>query len=116
MTPRPHAAIDTAVFGTEVMLHDRRSDLTHELNPSASAVWLLIDGRHTVDQIAAELADLFHAPQADVEAGVRQAMGQFEALGVLAGSLEPDVAPAIEFRPVAEPLCGRMVMARPPDP
>lgn len=114
--PRPHAAIDTAVFGNSIMLHDRRSDATHELNASASAVWLLADGRRSLDQISSDLAQTFDAPLTDVQSGVREAVDQFEALGVLDGSADPGAAPAIEFKPVADSLNGQSVMARPPDP
>lgn len=116
MNLRPHEAIDSAAFGTEVMLHDRRNNLTHELNSSAAAVWLMLDGHRTLDQIVTELADRFRVLRNEVEVGVTEVVSQLEALGVLDGSIEPDVAPAIELRPFAESYGGQRVMARPPDP
>ena len=33
------------MFETEVVVYDDRSGVVHHLNPSASAIWLLLDGR-----------------------------------------------------------------------
>ena len=43
--PRPHPAVETAYLAPEVVLWDGRHHQVHHLNPSASAVWLCIDGR-----------------------------------------------------------------------
>lgn len=43
--PARHPSVETAVFDTEVVLYDDRSGMVHHLNPSASAIWLLLDGR-----------------------------------------------------------------------
>jgi PqqD family protein of HPr-rel-A system len=40
-----HPSVETAVFGTEVVIYDDRSGMVHHLNPSASSIWLLLDGR-----------------------------------------------------------------------
>ena len=115
-TPAPHESIRTGLFGTEVVLHDRRSDVTHQMNPAASAVWLCLDGKTAVSNIVDELAGVFGAPRADVEAGVRDILSDLNGLGALRGSPDPGLMPALQLKPVEEPHAGREVMPRPPDP
>jgi PqqD family protein of HPr-rel-A system len=43
--PARHPSVETAVFETEVVIYDDRSGMVHHLNPSASSIWLLLDGR-----------------------------------------------------------------------
>ncbi|HKN90002.1 MAG TPA: PqqD family protein [Acidimicrobiia bacterium] len=43
--PARHPAVETAVFEPEVVIYDDRSGMVHHLNPSASSIWLLLDGR-----------------------------------------------------------------------
>ena len=55
--PAPHDAIDTVFLEPEVVLFDGRDASVVRLNPSASAVWLLLDGATPPAAIATELAD-----------------------------------------------------------
>ena len=110
-----HPAVETGMFGDEVTLHDLRTDETHELNPSAAAVWLSMVGGRTAESIVDYLSARYGAPAGQVEADVREVVHQFEARGLLLGSPEPTAPPALTLTPTAADFEGRSVMPRPPD-
>lgn len=83
--PRPHPAVETAFLAPEAVLWDTRHQQVHHLNPSASAVWLLIDGELTADQIARELCDIFGAEFDAVRPDVDDAIAEFVRRGLLVG-------------------------------
>ena len=114
--PRAHDAVETGAFGAEVKLVDRRTNTIHDLNSSASAVWLLMDGDLPVDEIVAELVVLSGAPTVQVQSWVRDSLVHFDSLGLLEGGSEPEGPPAFTVKIVAEQVSGRDVMPRPPDP
>ena len=72
--PAPHDAIETVFLEPEAVLYDDRTKSVLRLNPSASAVWLLLDGQTPPDGIAAELAELTGVPadvlRPDVDAAI----------------------------------------------
>ena len=82
--PTRHPAVETAVFETEVVVYDDRTGMVHHLNPSASAIWLLLDGR----PLAAVIDTLN------------------ETTGVLRDDLRPDVVRAITAFRDADLLVG----------
>lgn len=59
--PRRRADVHGVELDDESVLYDTRNDRLHLLNWSASAVWWSIDGRAGVGELAAGLADRFHA-------------------------------------------------------
>lgn len=81
--PRRHPAIETAVLGGEAVLYDERSGMVHHLNTSASAIWLLLDGR-SFEELVAALVEATGVAPAQIRADVRRAIGDFEAARLLA--------------------------------
>ena len=84
------------------------------LNPSASAVWLLLDGATTPAVIADELAEIVGLPADALASDVEAAVADFAAQGLLAGT-----ARAADEDDVAAPVDGDggpFVLPRPPDP
>jgi hypothetical protein len=72
----------------DVRLHDRelRSFLvvpdrgvTHELNPTARAVWELCDGTTTVDELVVAICQIFSVERENATADVVAIVGQLEA-------------------------------------
>ena len=88
--PRPHPAVETAFLAPEVVLWDSRRHRVHHFNPSASAVWLCIDGQLTADQIATELSEIFETPREVIRPDVDDAIAEFVRLGLLAGEGESE--------------------------
>ncbi len=84
--PAPHPAVETALVGGRAVLFDDRSAQIHELNASASAVWMLIDGQLRVDQIVAELGRLLGVAEGVLATDVTNALADFARRGLLAGS------------------------------
>jgi hypothetical protein len=78
--------------GDEVIVYDRSNDRAHRLNPTAARVWRALDGRKTVDQLAATLG---------VEAGlVRLAVTDLAGAHLLAGEV-PELSRRRALRKVA---------------
>ena len=82
--PTRHPSVETAVFGTEAVLYDERSGIVHYLNPSACAIWMLLDGR-PVSDIVITLSQTTGLPPADMRRDVLQALIELGAVGLLAG-------------------------------
>lgn len=116
--PRPHPSVETAFLAPEAVLWDGRHHEVHHLNPSASAVWLLIDGELTADQIARELSDLFDAEYDVVRPDVDEAIAEFVRRGLLLGGDDHDDHHAHGDDPGASSaeVAGVTPLPRPPDP
>ncbi|MDQ1493028.1 MAG: hypothetical protein QOJ23_5542 [Actinomycetota bacterium] len=82
--PARHPAIETAVFGSEAVLYDERSGMVHQLNGSACAIWMLLDGR-PVDDVVATLSQTTGIPDDDLRRDVLQALTELGAAGLLTG-------------------------------
>lgn len=82
--PTRNASVETVVLGNEAVLYDERSGTVHHLNPSACAVWMLLDGRPLAEVVAA-LADRTGAARAEIERDVGRAVAGFGEAGLLAG-------------------------------
>jgi len=124
--PRPHPSVETAFLAPEAVLYDMRHHQVHHLNPSASAVWLLIDGVASAAEIATELSEIFSAPYDVVRADVATAIDDFHARGLLdAGEEKPSAAGEVD-RPLGahnhdsagpdHSEAGVHPLPRPPDP
>lgn len=110
--PAPHASVETAFLAPEAVLFDDRHGEIHHLNPSASAVWLMIDGELSIVEIAAELSDIFGVPESEILPDVETSVADFRSRGLLDGAerAQPDVARVDEVPQRIQTL------ARPPDP
>ena len=78
--PRTHPAIEAAWVVDRYLLFDERDGVVHELSPSASAVWHLVDGATTGAAIAEELS---RQVGRDISADVHVAVTDFARLGLL---------------------------------
>jgi len=125
--PQPHPSVETAFLPPEAVLWDGRHHQVHHLNPSASAVWLLIDGELSADEIAAELCDIFGTEYSVVRPDVDDAIAEFARRGLLVGGDRPQGHDDPEHQgavsghdhvpgdPLAE-AAGVTPLPRPPDP
>ncbi len=101
---RPHPNIETAFVGNEAVLLNVDSGEVFALNPSASAVWLLLDGELPATAIADDLADIVGLPRSALLPDVEAAIDRFAQQGLL----EP---PA----PLDDPVHGPIPLYPPPD-
>ncbi|MDO8392259.1 MAG: PqqD family protein [Actinomycetota bacterium] len=86
LVPQPAPFVRTAFLDDEAVLylvHETRAVL---LNPTAAVVWAAIDGETSVAEIAALLAETFHAQPATVRDDVELVLRHLMELGALARS------------------------------
>lgn len=85
MTEDPQAdpAVLTRVLDGEAVLFDSRTGTVTHLNPSASAVWMLLDGTQPLPGVVSELAGIFDAPLEVILPDVAAAVADFGARGLL---------------------------------
>lgn len=112
LRPWPHPAVETAFLAPEAVLFDDRHGEVHHLNPSASAVWLMLDGARSIAEIATELSAIFDVPESVMMPDVTAIVSDFRRRGLLNGA----------DRPASETQTGDEVsqrietLQRPPDP
>ena len=81
--PRDGVALGEAVG--QSVLFDRWTWAIHLLNPAAAVVWQCLDGAGSLDEIAADIADVLAVPSADARAAVIEATRGFGREGLLRG-------------------------------
>lgn len=75
MVPRRRKGVRGEEIDGESVLYDARNASLHLLNASASAVWWLIDGVSSIEQLAAELAARFDAAPETMRSDVVKLVG-----------------------------------------
>lgn len=81
--PRKHPSVETAVLGPEAVLYDERSGMVHHLNPTANAIWMLLDGR-PLGGVVQSLSERTGIPPEDLLPDVVHAIDELRAAGLLA--------------------------------
>lgn len=84
--PVPRIRPDLAsvqVEGERLILDEVNGDL-HHLDPLASVIWDLLDGRSVESEVASDLADVFRVPVEVVQKDLEQLLERLEAQGLLA--------------------------------
>lgn len=83
VVPRKHAGYRYEMLDGEFMLYSSERTQAVYLNESASAIWGLIDGRRSVEEIAELLAGAFEVPLAEMRADVMEALKRMAEDGVV---------------------------------
>jgi PqqD family protein of HPr-rel-A system len=81
--PAPHPSVETAVLGAEAVLYDERSGMVHHLNASACAIWVLLVGGCSVDEVVTALSERTGIPPAEMQGHVVRTIGEFGSAGLL---------------------------------
>ena len=100
---RPRHGLAQVRIDDEVVVYDASNDTAHLLNPSAAAIWSLLDGERDATAVGAVLADRFPGADEQVRADVQAALDAFDGLGLL-DDVEPtatDSAPGTSTSPDA---------------
>ena len=76
---RPKVRPDLAVveLDGEAIVYDDQARKLHHLNPTATIVLSLRDGRSTIPELSGEIAEAFGLPRDEVERQVRTLLRQF---------------------------------------
>lgn len=83
---KPGAWVRELNIDGAVTLFNTQTQTALVLNDTASDVWRLLDGDHEVDDIVAELAEVYDADVGVVRAGVEDAIAQFHEYLLLESS------------------------------
>ncbi len=75
--------VDCVEVDGEFVLYDDVLGVLHRLNPTASALWQCLDGSGTLEEIAADMADIYAADPAQVLADVVGTARRFDEAGLL---------------------------------
>ncbi len=102
--PCPRPDIETAFVGGEAVLLNVDTGVVYALNPSASVVWLMLDGVLSTTAIADELSEIIHVPADELLPDVEAAIAGFAEQGLL------------ELTPAAATQLSKSYLFPPPDP
>lgn len=104
--PRPACGLLTTELEGELLLLDKRTDRLHRLDPLGTVIWNVLDGEVTVDELVADLADVFQAPRGDVRADLDNFVAALRAVGLLDGVEPPGGHLVAESTPESAPVEG----------
>ena len=79
----PAAHILETEIGAEISLYDPKSDSVLVLNETASDVWRLCDGEHTLDELVELLAGAYGVESGSIQSDVEQAVSTMIGEGFL---------------------------------
>jgi Coenzyme PQQ synthesis protein D (PqqD) len=82
----PAATVREAEIDGAISLYDNRTKNVVVLNPTASDVWRLADGQHTLTDIVRLLASAYSVEAAEICGDVERTVGELRAAGVLTAS------------------------------
>ena len=71
-------------LGKERLLYDPTTDKAHTLNPTASLIWSLCDGRHSLQEIRKAIQENFSLKgTVEVEKDILKNLKELQELGLL---------------------------------
>lgn len=82
--PAHHPRIAARVFSGEAVIITPAENMVRMLNPVGSRVWELVDGTHTVEEIAAALTQEFDVELAQARGSATAFVDELAAKGLLA--------------------------------
>lgn len=91
--PQARVDVQSADFGSEVMIYDPRSDLYHFLNATARQIWQLCDGSHGIDDMVDDVLKTFpQVPETQVRRDVERVVQDFVEKGLVVWAAADDAA------------------------
>ena len=81
--PRRRADLNSRIVDGEMVVLDRRHEFIHQLNLTAAYIWGRCDGKASIKDIAAQLAETFDVAYEIALRDVVQVMRQFQDLQLL---------------------------------
>ena len=109
---RPRALVGALAFGDSGLLIDLPIRQTHQVNPTALAVWAYLDGATPLGSVVDELALAFAMDPTTIEPDVVAVVAQFERMGLVeidvpADELAGDPASRLGAPTTLSPCIGR---------
>jgi PqqD family protein of HPr-rel-A system len=81
--PKVRDDLSVVELDGEAVVYDPLSGDIHHLNPSATTVFSLLDGRATVSESARVIADAYRVELSEVEPEFRVILRRFESAGLI---------------------------------
>ena len=94
--PRRADSVAFTELDGEIVLYDESTGGTHLLNPTASVLWQCFDGKASVDELAADVAEAYGIDEAVAAEDVRSVAQSLGELGVLTGVRGTAIQPPAE--------------------
>ncbi len=119
--PEPKPGLVVQPIDGEAVIYDPEADALHRLEPTAAAVWTLLESDRSVRAVAADLAAAYDVPEDVVRGDVLDLTAVLHERGLFAGSTgvlastgrEPHTIPGGEFDLGGQPLAPATYVTRP---
>jgi PqqD family protein of HPr-rel-A system len=82
--PHPTGTTAGKDLGDEYMFYDREQDRVHVLNGTAREIFLLCDGKRTIEEVVRALAERYGIEEARARRDTEQTLEELMGLGLLA--------------------------------
>jgi hypothetical protein len=82
-SPKPTSNVSSRIVDGEVVLLDHTNERIHQLNATASFIWSRLDGRKTIERVAAEMTQEFDVDEQKALADVGQIVAELVELELL---------------------------------
>lgn len=86
--PQRRADLDVVSVGAENVIWDPVRDRVHRLDPIASVLWQFMDGSASIDELAADVVDVWERQLDEATAAVVEMIAQLMHAGLLVDSSE----------------------------
>lgn len=80
--PQRSSSVESSDLTDGVVLYDSSVEVAHHLNPVATLVWELCDGR-TAGEIVGAVAEVLEIPESEAESVVNETFGRLSASRLL---------------------------------
>ena len=81
--PKVRPELTVVELDGEAVVYDAESMDVHRFNPSATLILGLLDGSATLDELAADIADVFGQPESEVRAQLDELVRQLDEGNIL---------------------------------
>lgn len=82
-SPKQRSDISVRTLDGETLVLDRAAEQIHQLNRTASFIWVRCDGHRTVSEIVAELAGCFDVDYETAREAVQTTLRELNELGLV---------------------------------
>jgi hypothetical protein len=94
--PAARPDIESVDVEGELVLWDPHAQRVHRLDPVASLLWPFFDGTTSIDELAADAAEVWETTREDARDGISNLVGQLDAAGLLASEGTAGVDPSTD--------------------
>ena len=89
--PKPNVDVSSRIVDGEVVVLDHTNERIHQLNATAGFVWNRLDGKMSVERVAAELTKHFNVGESRALTDVQRIVAQLQELELV--TVEPMLGP-----------------------